>query len=251
MKSRKSTIRRSFLAAAIVVAGPVAGIGGFAGPASAAPVARAVPVKAAMPAASALPASRPAPAALAGISCTSATFCMAVGGTSATMSTQVAAEDWTGAWHRLTIGKPGGVSYVGLSAVSCPSATECVAVGRGTDKKSGNWVPVAETWTRSGGGNLWQVQLPATLQPFEALFYTPAGGPAGGGASRRMRSRLESPSGLGYAMVAAIAPKCRQNWTTPFPSSKRITENRELGTRNCFLIHPNGGKAHVRAKPIR
>jgi hypothetical protein len=115
LKSWKSTICRSFLAAAIVVAGPVLGIAGLAGSASAGP-------------APALP-----PAALGGISCTSATFCMAVGGASATMSTQVAAEDWTGsAWHRLPIPKPGGVSNVGLSAVSCPSATECVAIGAGS-----------------------------------------------------------------------------------------------------------------------
>jgi hypothetical protein len=132
LKSQKPTIRRSFLAAAIVVAGPVLGIAGLAGSASA------------------LPAAKPAPAALSGISCTSATFCMAVGSTSVSMSMGVAAEDWTGAWHRLSIPKPGGVSYVGLGAVSCPSATECVAVGEGTNK-SGNSVPVAETWTHSGG----------------------------------------------------------------------------------------------------
>jgi hypothetical protein len=77
------------------------------------------------------------------------------------MSTQVAAEDWTGAWHRLAIGKPRGVSYVGLSAVSCPSATECVAVGGGTSKKNGNWVPVAETWTRSGGWKADRLAVPA------------------------------------------------------------------------------------------
>ena len=59
-----------------------------------------------------------APAALAGISCTSATFCMAVGGISATMSGQVAAEDWTGAWHRLTIGKPGGADCRRWQAVA-------------------------------------------------------------------------------------------------------------------------------------
>ncbi len=135
LKSRMSTIRLSFLAAAIAVAGPVLGVAGTAS---------AVPGK------GSAPAPKPAPAALAGISCTSATFCMAVGGASATMPAQVAAEDWTGAWHRLSIGKPGGVSNVSLSAVSCPSAAECVAVGWGTIKK-GSLVPIAETWTRSRG----------------------------------------------------------------------------------------------------
>jgi len=140
LKSRKSTIRRSFLAVAIVVTGIALTIAGLAGslPASAA----ATP--------------RPAPAALGGISCPSAAFCMAVGGTSATMSTGVSAEDWVaGAWHRLPIGKPAGVSSVFLNAVSCPSATECVAVGEGWE--GDNAVPVAETWTRSGG---WKASKP-------------------------------------------------------------------------------------------
>ena len=86
---------------------------------------------------------------------------MAVGATTPTMSTGVAAEDWTGsAWHRLSIGKPGGVSNVGLSAVSCPSATECVAVGWGF--KGDNEVPVAETWTqpKRGATGGWKVSKP-------------------------------------------------------------------------------------------
>jgi hypothetical protein len=141
LKSRKSRIRRWFLAAAIVVAGPALAIADLAGPASAAPVTSA---------------PKPTPASLGGISCTSAAFCMAVGGTSATMSTGVSAEEWTaGAWHRQPIRKPGSVSNVFLSAVSCPSATECVAVGEGW--QGDNAVPVAETWTHSGG---WKVSTP-------------------------------------------------------------------------------------------
>ena len=52
------------------------------------------------------------------------------------------------------------------------------------------------TWTNVSG-NLWQVQLPANvqatvpLQPFEYLFYN---------GERRLRSRLESSSGVGYYM---------------------------------------------------
>ncbi len=38
-------------------------------------------------------------------------------------------------------------------------------------------------------GALWQVQLPAATQPFESLFYN---------GQRRLRSRLASPSGIGY-----------------------------------------------------
>jgi len=52
------------------------------------------------------------------------------------------------------------------------------------------------TWTNVSG-NLWQVQLPANVQtnvplrPFEYLFYN---------GQRRLRSRLESSSGVGYYM---------------------------------------------------
>jgi hypothetical protein len=52
------------------------------------------------------------------------------------------------------------------------------------------------TW-QNVGGNLWQVQLPANivsnvpLQPFEYLYYN---------GRRRLRSRLESPLGVGYYM---------------------------------------------------
>jgi hypothetical protein len=80
---------------------------------------------------------------------------MAVGADSTTA--MVAAERWDGPyWHRLSIPSPPGVSGVELDGVSCPSAIECVAVGFGQDK-SGNTLPVAETWTYSGG---WTASLP-------------------------------------------------------------------------------------------
>lgn len=91
-----------------------------------------------------------APASLNGVSCPSATFCMAVGATTPTMSTRLAAERWDGhRWRRLPVPRPAGVSFVGLDAVSCPSITECVAVGQGS--KGSGAVPIAETWTHSGG----------------------------------------------------------------------------------------------------
>jgi hypothetical protein len=49
------------------------------------------------------------------------------------------------------------------------------------------------TWTNPSG-NLWQVQLPANTQPFENLFYQTKG------RGRRLRSRLQSTSGVGYSM---------------------------------------------------
>ena len=110
------------------------------------------------------------PAALTSISCTSATFCMAVGSATATMATQLAAERWDGAhWHRLPIAKPSGVTNLGPQAVACPSRTECVAVGSGTKdsrakgtKGTGGTTAVllAETWTPAKG---WTASQP--VQP--------------------------------------------------------------------------------------
>ncbi len=51
-------------------------------------------------------------------------------------------------------------------------------------------VPVGKGWKHVSGA-LWQVPLPANTQPFEYLFYN---------GQRRLRSRLESASGVGYLM---------------------------------------------------
>ena len=49
---------------------------------------------------------------------------------------------------------------------------------------------LALTW-KHVAGSLWQVQLPTATQPFEYLFYN---------GERRLRSRLQSASGVGYYM---------------------------------------------------
>ena len=51
-------------------------------------------------------------------------------------------------------------------------------------------VPVGKGWKHVSGA-LWQARLPAGTQPFEYLFYN---------GQRRLRSRLESASGVGYFM---------------------------------------------------
>ncbi len=48
-------------------------------------------------------------------------------------------------------------------------------------------------WTQVSG-NLWQVMLPASTQPFESLFYKRKS------RERRLRSRLQSAAGVGYYM---------------------------------------------------
>jgi len=64
------------------------------------------------------------------------------------------------------------------------------------------------TWTNVSG-NLWSVQLPSKVQPFESLYYN---------GERRLRSRLESPSGVGYYMKgkSCIATETGQSVATSY-----------------------------------
>jgi hypothetical protein len=69
---------------------------------------------------------------LAGVSCLSATSCVAVGSVSPSSSslTRPLAEAWNGTrWALLSAKDPGTRYGAGLSAVSCVSATDCEAVG--------------------------------------------------------------------------------------------------------------------------
>jgi hypothetical protein len=99
----------------------------------------------------------------------------------------------------------GGTYYVG-------STLSFGAVDSGTQSAPVTWaaypceVPVVSggarvaAWRR-GAGNLWTAELPASTVPFESLFYN---------GDRRLRARLQSTSGIGYAMqggkCAAVNP---------------------------------------------
>ncbi len=64
---------------------------------------------------------------LSGVSCTSTTFCMAVGtGFTGTTGTTLV-ENWNGSSWSIVSPSPGGV----LAGVSCPGSTDCFAVGGG------------------------------------------------------------------------------------------------------------------------
>ena len=69
------------------------------------------------------------------------------------------------------------------------SGGEAVTKGR----EQINFHGLGLTWTQVSG-NLWQVQLPSNTQPFEYLFYKSKS------RARRLRSRLQSASGIGYYM---------------------------------------------------
>ncbi len=66
-----------------------------------------------------------------------------------------------------------------------PGETPVISGGEPVGKSG-----LALSWNHVSGG-LWQVSLPAGIQPFEYLFYN---------GERRLRSRLQSASGIGYYM---------------------------------------------------
>ena len=110
-----------------------------------------------------------------------------------------------------------GIYYLPLSPTN-PGTLSFTSSDSGTSKMPVTWENYpGETPTVSGGesirtgtqpinrtglgltwinpfANLWQVRLPTNTQPFEYLFYKTKG------RGRRLRSRLQSPSAIGYYM---------------------------------------------------
>jgi hypothetical protein len=105
----------------------------------------------------------------------------------------------------------GGTYYLPLSPTD-PGTLKLTAFDSGTNAFPITWqnypgetpiisggVPVGKdglrlTWKQPANAksaSLWQVQLPASTQPFEYLFYN---------SERRLRSRIQSASGAGYYM---------------------------------------------------
>jgi hypothetical protein len=87
---------------------------------------------------------------LEGVSCTSATACMAVGYSGGLADSQALTERWNGSsWTILPTPNPPGVTQSALWGVSCTSSTTCTAVG---DEDSGR--TLAERWD----GGQWTIQ---------------------------------------------------------------------------------------------
>ena len=102
-------------------------------------------------------------ASLDGVSCSSATNCIAVGSQDPTNTESTAlAEHWNGsAWALQTAVNPAGDTAVDLSGVSCPTATFCMAVGF-NQPSVGSSTAVAESWN----GSTWTLRAP--VSPAEA-----------------------------------------------------------------------------------
>jgi hypothetical protein len=94
---------------------------------------------------------------LSGVSCTSSTACIAVGGfVNSSGSDLPLGEKWNGTtWSAQEPPLPTGARGGGLSGVSCTSSIECVAVGDFTSS-SGKPLTLADRWN----GTTWSAQEP-------------------------------------------------------------------------------------------
>ena len=114
---------------------------------------------------------------LTGVSCPSATTCVAVGYESSNNTYQSVATvgtlsggTWT--WTTQSVVTPDATGYGQLNAVSCPSATSCVAVGYDGSLQNGSNQSVTTVATLSGGLWTWSAESPVTADSSGAGYLT-------------------------------------------------------------------------------
>jgi hypothetical protein len=116
------------------------------------------------------------PNSLAGLTCTSARACMAVGTFGGLASPFAAvgalAEAWNGRrWAIRRPRNPAGTLNVTLAGVSCTSARACTAVGGYVNSRSLEGLTLAERWN----GRRWAIQFPRNPVPYSEHFNSLAG----------------------------------------------------------------------------
>lgn len=101
----------------------------------------------------------PPSASLNGVSCPSASTCIAVGSYRNSHRTVPLVELWDGQeWSVMTTPTPEGTRRSSLDAVSCSSVTSCVAVGIYGDDSTMS-TPLAEQWN----GQRWSIETPRSV----------------------------------------------------------------------------------------
>src|SRR5712692_2683149 len=91
---------------------------------------------------------------LAGVSCTAATACEAVGGSTNRAGAGVGlAENWNGtSWSTQNTPNPTGATFSNLSGIACSTVSACIAVGSYYNGSS--TLTLAEAWN----GTSWAIQ---------------------------------------------------------------------------------------------
>jgi hypothetical protein len=94
-------------------------------------------------------------AGLFGVSCTSATSCIAVGGAGTQKVMHAAALSFNGTkWSVLKVPGVGSGLSSDLEGVSCPKTADCVAIGNYGPSSSSNGKPLAGYWN----GKAWKLK---------------------------------------------------------------------------------------------
>jgi len=150
---------------------------------------------------------------LSGVSCVSASFCIAVGSYVDGGATVSLAEEWNGSkWIVQSAPTPEGASSVMLNAVSCASASFCTAVG--SDVIAGKPTSLAESWN----GTTWTIQslqLPTgTVQSrLAGVSCTPLGSCAASGS-------YQLSTGTALPLAEVLSGTQWLSWASPSPSSE-------------------------------
>ena len=199
--------------------------------------------------------------ALSSVSCTSPSFCMAVGeATGARHTLRALAERWDGkSWHIVPTPNQGGPrSGNQLWWVSCPSATSCMAVG---DAHSAS-VPMSEEWNGTAW-SLLRTPLPkegrdATLQSVSCPTSSScvAVGSSGDHSSSPPATLIEQWNGLRWALAASPNPSVSYNalWGVDCPSPARCTAvgdsaGKTPGSETTLVEQENGNRWTVVRSP--
>jgi hypothetical protein len=99
----------------------------------------------------------------AGVSCTSSSFCMAVGFSSTNGAAESFTQEWNGSsW--VTVPTVAASSLDTFNAVSCTSSSFCIAVG--TSSNGTNSENLAEEWN----GSSWSLMTPADPYPYNYFY---------------------------------------------------------------------------------
>ncbi|HKC26597.1 MAG TPA: hypothetical protein VKB75_01175 [Jatrophihabitans sp.] len=169
------------------------------------------------------------------VSCTSDTFCMAVGFFSS--------QRWDGlSWAAVTIPAPDGAREDPLYSVSCTSSTSCIAVG--ATKLSGGGQPLAESWNGATWTTLPTPTLPnssnALLESVSCPAVTTciASGWFFSSATHTARPLIESWDGLSWKIVPAAPSQSNVDVQLHHVSCSSAT--------SCMVIvSPRGGHYRV------
>jgi hypothetical protein len=182
-------------------------------------------------------------AELTGISCSSATSCVAVGDYFDSSNAQVTlAEKWNGTrWSVKATPNPAGAQSAELTAVSCSSPASCVAVGAEHDS-TGASVTLAEAWN----GKHWSLQ--ATPNPGGAGFSRLTGVSCASGTSCVAVGDYRNGSDAGLMLAERWNGTAWSIKATPEPSgalNSQLTTPSCTSSASCIAVGGYESSAHV------